>query len=582
MKIALAQTNPVIGDFARNCRSVVEMIRKAAEAGCGLVVFPELTLCGYPPQDLLLRPAFVAAHDRALAGVIAAIPSGIGVVLGGIAVNTSGCGRDLYNSAFFCTRGSIQGGIRKKLLPTYDVFDESRYFEPGSTTSLFHWQDVTFGVTICEDIWGLDAASDRKGDEYSRAGRLYHCDPVVELFAAATGTISFLVNIAASPFHTGKGGLREAMFRRLCTQHNAALVYVNQAGGQDSLVFDGRSLVMDANGDVLARCRPFVEDLVVADLESRTGAPWPQPTRLEMVWQALVTGVRDYVRKCGFSRAVIGLSGGIDSALVCAVACEALGPENVLGVAMPSPYTSRMSVDDARRLAANCGCGFDLIAIDDVFAVMQKELAPHLPARVPAVTAQNLQARIRGNMLMALSNSTGALLLSTGNKSEMAVGYCTLYGDMSGGLSVIGDVPKTMVYELAAFVNRERVIIPERVLTRPPSAELAPDQKDEDDLPPYAVLDPILAAYLEKHQSIDAIAARGFDRETVADVVRRIRVNEYKRKQAPLCLKITTKAFGSGRRYPTAQNFREESVVPAAAPAEAAVGADATPRFPAV
>lgn len=559
------------------------MTRKAAEAGCGLVVFPELTLCGYPPQDLLLRPSFVAAHDRALAGVVAAIPNGIGVVMGGVSVNTSGCGRDLYNSAFFCIRGTILGSIWKKLLPTYDVFDESRYFEPGVTTSLFHWQGVTFGVTICEDVWGLDAAaSDRDGDEYSCAGRLYHCDPVAELFAAATGSISFLVNIAASPFHTGKGGLREAIFRRLCIKHNTALVYVNQAGGQDSLVFDGRSLVMDAKGEVLARGRAFAEDLVVADFVSKTGAPWPQPTRLEMVRQALVTGVRDYVRKCGFSRAVIGLSGGIDSALVCAIACKALGPENVLGVAMPSPYTSRMSVDDARRLAANCGCGFDLVAIDDVFAVMQQALAPHLPDRVPPVTAQNLQARIRGNLLMALSNSTGALLLSTGNKSEMAVGYCTLYGDMSGGLAVIGDVPKTMVYELARCINREREIIPERILTRPPSAELAPDQRDEDDLPPYAVLDPILAAYLEEHLTIDNIAARGFDRDTVVDVVRRVRVNEYKRKQASLCLKITTKAFGSGRRYPTAQNFREESVFQAAAPIEAAVVLDTSPRPPAV
>ena len=357
MKIALAQTNPVIGDFEKNCRTLLDMAKKAVRQGCGLVVFPELSLCGYPPQDLLLCPAFVAAHDRALSRVVASIPAGIGVVVGGVEKNRSSVGRPLFNSAFFCSRKVIHGRVQKKLLPTYDVFDESRYFESGDTTTLFHWQGVTFGVTICEDIWGLGEVRTGAGDEYRHTGRLYGRDPVADIFAAASPeTPSFLLNIAASPFHTGKGGLRQEIFRGICTRRAIPLVYVNQAGGQDSLVFDGRSLVMDHTGEVMARCHAFVEDMVVADLKKGSGTVRPQPGRLAMVWQALVTGVRDYVKKCGFAKVVIGLSGGIDSALVCVIACEALGAENVLGVALPSPYTSRISIDDARLLAANCSC----------------------------------------------------------------------------------------------------------------------------------------------------------------------------------------------------------------------------------
>ncbi|MCF6290487.1 MAG: NAD+ synthase [Desulfobacterales bacterium] len=553
MKIGLAQINPVIGDFAHNRARIVHWAERARDQGCELVVFPELALCGYPPQDLLERASFLVDHDRALGRLMRDI-SGIGVLCGILERHADGSGKPLHNSAVLFEEGEILFTARKQLLPVYDVFDESRYFSPGTVNTVCHYKGLFLGVTICEDVW-----NDK--DIFNR--RLYELDPVAELAGAEPG-LNCLINLSASPFHLGKNALKDEIFGRLCQRYNLPLLYVNQVGGQDDLLFDGRSRVLDPAGRVIVRAARFQEDLVVVNSDAWSGS---QPLaaastdnngdEVAAVFEALVMGVRDYVGKCGFSSVVLGLSGGIDSALTCVIACAALGAENVLGVALPSPYTSRESIEDARALAANLGCNFELVRISPVFSVMRQTLAPLFAGRAPDVTEQNLQARIRGNLLMALSNKFGHLLLSTGNKSEMAVGYCTLYGDMSGGLAVIGDVPKLLVYQLAGYVNRDQELIPGRTITKPPSAELAPNQRDEDDLPPYAVLDPILAAYLEQDRSVDEIVALGFDRATVADVVRRIRINEYKRKQAPPVLKVTTKAFGQGRRYPTAQNYLE-------------------------
>jgi NAD+ synthetase len=428
---------------------------------------------------------------------------------------------------------------------------------------------LTLGITVCEDIWN---------DKGSFPQQLYASDPVHDLVARQQeggSALDLLVNISASPFQVDKEAVKQKIFTRVCTSNNIPLLYVNQVGGQDSLLFDGWSMAMDARGRIVSRAERFDEDMVVVDTadldrdgggvpETFPGEETGERPEAATILEALVMGVKDYGSKCGFSRGVVGLSGGIDSAVTCAVACEAFGPENVLGVSMPSPYTSAASVEDARQLAANLRCRFETIGISPVLDALKESLAPVFPVpaagsagKVP-VTEQNMQARIRGNLLMALSNQFGFLLLSTGNKSETAVGYCTLYGDMSGGLAVISDVPKLLVYQLAAYINREREVIPVRIIEKPPSAELAPEQRDQDDLPPYEILDPILKAYLEENRSVAEIAAMGFDRKIVADVVRRIRINEYKRKQAPPGLKITSKAFGYGRRYPTAQNFREE------------------------
>jgi len=377
--------------------------------------------------------------------------------------------------------------------------------------------------------------------------------------AAAGRGLDLLINISASPFHLGKIRLRQEIFTRICTRYKLPLLYVNQVGGQDSLLFDGNSLAMNPAGHIIARARGFVEDLLLVDLGKEPGPAIPAalPDETAAVYQALVMGVRDYTGKCGFGKAVLGLSGGIDSALTAAIACEALGPANVLGVALPSPFTSRASIDDAARLAENLGCRFEIMPIAALFKTFTATLAPLFAGRPPDVTEQNIQARIRGNLLMAISNKFGHLLLSTGNKSELAVGYCTLYGDMSGGLAVIADVPKQLVYRLARHVNRQEWVIPACIIDKAPTAELAPNQRDQDDLPPYEVLDPIVEAYLEENQGIEEIVRQGYERAVVEDVVRRIKANEYKRKQAPLGLKVTTKAFGHGRRYPIAQNYQE-------------------------
>ncbi len=541
MKIALVQTNPIVGAFDRNLRLIFNWIDKAKQSGCDLVVFPELSLCGYPPQDLLERTSFLDAHDRALADLLNRL-DGITCIIGALE-RRNGPGKPLYNSAFVLEKNKIAFRARKQLLPTYDVFDETRYFEAGTTTTVFPLQGLRCGLTICEDIW-WDSQS-------------YQANPLKD-FVAGSLVPDCLINISASPYYHGKLGDRQRVFGQLCRQNNFPLLYVNQVGGQDGLVFDGHSMVMDRSGKICEVAAGFVEDMLIVDSDA-----W-DATREQMledsvahVEESLVLGVRDYLHKTGFSKAVLGLSGGIDSAVTAVIGCRALGPENVLCVAMPSPYTSQSSIDDAKKMAENLGCGFEIIRITEAMDAYCSTLAPLFAGLPEDTTEQNIQARIRGNLLMALSNKFGRLLLSTGNKSEMAVGYCTLYGDMSGGLAVIADVPKGMVYELARLMNKEREVIPERIITRPPTAELKPDQCDQDDLPPYEVLDAVLHAYLEEHKGIEEIAAAGVDVQLVRDIVRRIKLNEYKRKQAPLGIKVTTKAFGPGRRYPVVQGFLE-------------------------
>ena len=556
MKIALIQLNPVIGDFTSNTANILAWTEKAKALGCNLAVFPELAVSGYPPQDLLERPAFLRDQDRAVARLMAAT-SGIGVICGLITRHTASTGKPLHNSAVLFEDGRVLYNAHKRLLPTYDVFDESRYFEPASESGIFSYKGINLALTICEDIWN---------DKNIFAHQLYTIDPAHELLGNDGGKADLIINIAASPFNIGKAKIKRDIFANLCTKYRLPLLYVNQVGGQDCLVFDGDSLAMDSSGRVVLRADKFKEGMIIFDTEAekQTDRENADITETEAdepisVYQALVLGIRDYVGKCGFKQVVLGLSGGVDSALTAAIASEALGPENVLGVALPSPYTSRESIEDARALAENLGIRFELLPITELFESYLRNLEPFFTGMKPDVTEQNIQARIRGNLLMALANKLGCLVLSTGNKSEMAVGYCTLYGDMTGGLAVISDVPKMMVYKLARHINREREIIPWRTINRAPSAELAPNQKDQDDLPPYEILDPILKAYLEENKSIAEITAMGFDHATVEDVVLRIKHNEYKRKQAPLGFKVTTKAFGFGRRYPVAERYREDS-----------------------
>lgn len=547
MKIALVQTNPTIGDFVANCQNILRHAENAYRAGCRLVIFPELAVSGYPPQDLLERNSFLAAQDEAIGMLCANLPS-LDVMFGCVERCKQEGGKSLYNSAVVVRDREVVYRARKQLLPSYDVFDETRYFEPGEVPALYEIDGHWFGVTVCEDVWHYEV------HEYDVA-------PVKELhnLAAATGVkLEAMINISASPFQRFKEDQRRSIFGRYCRQFKTPFIYCNQVGGQDSLIFDGRSLMMNSDGQVVAQALGFQEDMLIIDLEQEQGEMHAEidPPVSASVYQALVTGVRDYVRKCGFRSVVLGLSGGIDSALTATIAVDALGADNVMGVAMPSPYSSGESVEDARQLASLLGCRFEVIPIAELFALFRQNLDHLFTGMEEDLAEQNLQARIRGNLLMALSNKFGHMLLTTGNKSEMAVGYCTLYGDMSGGLAVISDVPKQLVYELSHYVNRTQVRIPERTIEKPPSAELKPGQLDQDDLPPYEILDQILELYLEKGLGVAEIIERGYGVAVVEDIVRRIRVNEYKRKQAPMGLKVTSKAFGCGRRYPTAQNFR--------------------------
>ena len=543
MKIGLLQINPTIGDLAGNRRLVREAAREAARRGADLAVTPELALTGYPPGDLLLSEGFVSRAWETLDALARELADAPPVLVGLPEPNPSTEGRPLFNTAALVSGGRIHQRFRKSLLPTYDVFDEDRYFEAFHDAQVLDIGGLRLGISICEDAW-----NDR--DFWKR--RRYHRDPIQELVTAGAGAI---VNLSSSPFSVGKHRTREAMLGNIARRHGVPVAYVNQVGGNDDLVFDGRSPIFDAQGACIARGRSFEPDIVVCDL--RRDQPIAAPADLDPeseIWRALVLGTRDYARKCGFDRVLLGLSGGIDSALTAAIAAEALGPDRVLGVLMPSPYSSRGSVDDSLALAANLRIETMTLPIADAMQAMDRTLEPAFAGAARDVTEENIQARIRGNVLMAISNKRGALLLTTGNKSELAVGYCTLYGDMSGGLGVIADVPKTMVYRVARWLNQTRghLVVPEAVLTKAPSAELRPNQTDQDSLPPYDVLDAILERHIESHESLEMIVAAGFDQATTERVLRLVRRAEFKRKQAAPGLKVTDRAFGRGWRMPIA------------------------------
>ncbi len=541
VKIALAQINPTVGDFTGNSAKIIDYARRAGAGGAELAIFPELSICGYPPRDLVENPAFVARGQQVLER-IAQETRGMNVICGLPTPAHSDTGKKVMNTAALLCEGHVQFQQSKMLLPTYDVFDEMRNFAPASKQELVDVAGKNVALTICEDAWNDKSFWNR---------RLYQFDPVEALMRAGG---KLLLNISASPFYVGKRELRHKMLAALALEYKAPVVMVNQVGGNDSLVFDGSSLVISPDGRTVAQARSFEEDLVYLDTETLAGDMHPQVEGIEAsAYAALVLGTRDYVRKCGFQRALVGLSGGIDSALTACIAADALGPQNVIGVGMPGPYSSRGSIDDARALAGNLAIRFELVRITDTFDSFVKALKPVFAGREEDVTEENVQARIRGTLLMALSNKFGALVLSTGNKSELAVGYCTLYGDMVGGLAVISDVPKTMVYRLAQYVNSRRPVIPRATIDKPPSAELRPNQKDSDTLPEYAVLDVILEDYIEDSKTPDEIAAeRNIDVGLVRTIIRMVERAEYKRQQAAPGLKISEKAFGVGRRFPIA------------------------------
>jgi len=546
VKIALLQINPTVGDIAGNAALIAEAAARARSEGADLAVTPELALVGYLPRDLLLSENFVAQSWLHVEQLARQLSEGPPTLVGLPEPNPSDEGRPLFNSAALLRGGRVEQRFRKALLPTYDVFDEDRYFEPFHGAQVLDLGGTRIGISICEDIW-----NDR--DFWKR--RRYHHDPVEELVRAGAQVI---VNLSASPFSVGKHRLREEMLGSMARKHRVPLLYVNQCGGNDDLVFDGRSCAMRADGTPFARGASFERDVVLCDLADQTPIGPPSDIVAESdVWRALVLGTRDYARKCGFSRVVLGLSGGIDSALTAAIGAEALGRENVLGVLMPSPFSSQGSVDDSLELAANLGIETLTLPIEPAMAAMEGTLAGAFAGTGRDVTEENIQARIRGNLLMALSNKRGALLLTTGNKSELAVGYCTLYGDMSGGLGVIADVPKTMVYRVSRWLNDRdgRATIPEAILTKAPSAELRPNQTDQDSLPPYDILDDILQRHVERHEPAAAIIAAGFDTTTVHRVLRLVRGAEFKRKQAAPGLKVTDRAFGTGWRMPIAARY---------------------------
>ncbi len=587
MKIALAQINPTVGDIAGNTRKILDFIGRAEAAGTHAVVFPELCLTGYPPKDLLLKPKFVDDNLRALE-LIARSVNNIHAIIGFAQRNANPIGRPLHNAVALLHAGRIVSQHFKTLLPTYDVFDETRYFEPGPAelrNQLVRIGDTPVGLSICEDLWN---------DERLISRRLYHQNPIADLHAAGA---EIMINSSASPFVVGKHDFRIQLFSAQARQFGRPLVYVNQVGGNDELVFDGNSVVFDAQGKLIAQAKDFEEDLLIVDLAehgskvqgfkgSREGSPalgvphsnspllttdhgLRTPTQgIESIYKALVLGLRDYLRKCGFKSAVLGLSGGIDSAVTCALAVAALGPDKVVGVAMPSRFSSDHSIADARALAENLGVKFQIVPIEPMHKAYESAVYPQFaqtavrgadPTEAENLTDQNVQARVRGGILMAFSNRLGHLLLTTGNKSELAVGYCTLYGDMCGGLAVISDVPKTTIYELAEFINRQagRDLIPRNSISKPPSAELRPNQTDQDSLPPYDLLDAILHRYVEEEKSAADIVKEGFDAPTVLRIIKLCDRSEYKRRQAAPGLKVTSRAFGFGRRMPIAQNYQQ-------------------------
>jgi NAD+ synthetase len=542
VKIALAQINPTVGDFTGNLEKIVAACRRAAAQGARLTVFSELVLCGYPPADFLEKPSFLVRCQKAVDELAAATRDLPTAVLAGVALPAGDrSGKPAVNAAVLLDGGRLLLEQHKRLLPFYDVFDEQRYFAPSQPQKVVELDGVRLAITICEDAWN---------DKDFWPRRLYTVDPVEELMRQQPG---LHINLSSSPFWHGKRAIRREMLAAIARRDGVPVLMCNQVGGNDSLLFDGSSLAFNARGEQIAQAASFEEDMVLVDPFDAPVVAAPEDDDTEASYRALVLGTRDYVRKCGFRKALVGLSGGIDSALVAAIATEALGAENVLAIGMPSPYSSAGSISDSRQLAANLGIRFEVIGISGLFDEFTRTLAPVFSGAKPDTTEENIQSRIRGTLLMALSNKFSALVLTTGNKSEMAMGYCTLYGDMVGALAVIGDLVKTRVYQVCRWLNRSGEVIPQAILEKPPSAELRPDQKDTDSLPPYEVLDPILEAYVERYETPEHIAqAHGFPLELVQHVVRLVERSEYKRQQAAPVLKVTSKSFGMGRRFPIA------------------------------
>ncbi|WP_107671252.1 NAD+ synthase [Cyanothece sp. BG0011] len=560
MKIAIAQLNPIIGDIENNAQTIYKAAQIAVERKAQLLLTPELSLCGYPPKDLLLNTGFVKKLQIELEKLAKKLPDNLAVLVGTVTENPHAYRegeKPLFNSIVLVENKVIKQIFHKRLLPTYDVFDEDRYFEPGKESNFFQLSSnipdskpIKIGVTVCEDLWN---------DEEFWGKRNYETNPIQDLVKYG---VNLVVNLSASPYSIGKQKVREAMLKYTAKRHQVPIIYTNQVGGNDDLIFDGNSFAVNKNGEISLQAKGFQTAIEIVEYEEKSQdlkasymAHFPE-TEEEEIWSALVLGLRDYAHKCGFSKAVLGLSGGIDSSLVAAIAVEALGNKNVLGILMPSPYSSTHSISDAEALVNNLGINSHILAIGDVMKAYDSLLEPLFKGTEFGVAEENLQSRIRGNLLMAVANKFGHLLLSTGNKSEMAVGYCTLYGDMNGGLAVISDVPKTRVFSLCKWLNRHEEVIPHNVLIKPPSAELKPDQVDQDSLPSYDILDGILDRLIHRHQSIKEIEADGFDYDIICKVVKLVTRAEFKRKQAPPGLKVSDRAFGTGWRMPIASRWK--------------------------
>ncbi|MEL7244450.1 MAG: NAD+ synthase [Cyanobacteria bacterium J06573_2] len=552
MKITIAQINPIIGDLPGNSQKILEAANKAVEENTNLLLTPELSLCGYPPRDLLLKPDFVEAMNVALQQLAIDLPPDLRVLVGTVEKNLkahANGGKSLYNSVALLHEGKIKQVFYKRLLPTYDVFDEHRYFEPGLQANYFTLDNIKIGVTICEDLWN---------DEEFFGKRSYSINPIAELCKL---DVNLIVNLSASPYTFEKQCFREAMLKHSAKRFSQPIIYVNQVGGNDDLIFDGRSFALNKSGEIISRAYGFETDLRQIEFDESqqdlnvSSIADNYESDDEEIWQALVLGVKDYVKKCGFSKVVLGLSGGIDSSIVAAIASAALGKENVLGILMPSPYSSESSIKDADDLAKNLGIKTEKLPIGNLMQSYDETFTELFTNTEFGLAEENIQSRIRGNLLMAISNKFGYLLLSTGNKSEMAVGYCTLYGDMNGGLAVIADVPKTRVYSICRWLNRNQEVIPENVLIKPPSAELKPGQVDQDSLPDYEILDDILHRLINDYQSAEQIIAGGHNTDIVNRIIKMVARAEFKRRQAPPGIKITDRAFGTGWRMPIASNW---------------------------
>ena len=538
MRIGIAQLNPTVGDLTGNLALAIDAYEQLIGQGVDLIIYPELFLCGYPPRDLLLKENFVHELESKLEK-FAHSTGPVPAIIGFVQKSTLTTKKSFFNAAAWCVEGKIEQVFHKRLLPTYDVFDEARYFVPGNRNSQIFYKGQKIAISICEDIWNFEQSE-------------YDTDPLEKI---AQENPDLLINLSASPWHMGKNSQREKLLHRVAKKCECPVAYVNAVGGNDELVFDGASMVVDKNGSVLTRCPSFKEEIRVYELGEQTESAYTVPHEIESLRLALGLGVRDYALKSGFSKCLIGLSGGIDSAVTAAIAVDALGKENVTGISLPSSISSQHSRDDAQELAENLGIEFHTLSIQNIVDTVQGELKPLFQDLPPDVTEENIQARSRGLLLMAVSNKLGALLLTTGNKSELAVGYCTLYGDMCGGLAVISDVPKTQVFSLARHINKNGILIPENTIEKPPSAELRPGQQDSDSLPEYEILDAILHAYVEQGKSISTIVESGYEEETVRKIIRLVDLNEHKRYQSAPGLKTTPLAFGMGRRIPIVQKY---------------------------